>query len=98
MIPAVIATCGLMADLPGFDPSFPFAERIGAPSAPLRNAQEAAERARPRRTPHQAGPKLTKWGISSAIFVYHNYGAARNERSGGEPSVRAGTQSLFKIC
>jgi len=44
MIPAVIATCGSIADLPGFDPPFPFAERTGAPSAPLRNAQEAAER------------------------------------------------------
>jgi len=36
-------------------------------------------------------------GDIERIFAYHNYGAARNERSGGEPSVRAGTRSLFEM-
>src|SRR3981081_2500578 len=37
---------GFMADVPGVDLPFPFAERIDALAAPLRDAQEAAERVR----------------------------------------------------
>jgi signal transduction histidine kinase len=37
---------GFMADVPGVDLSFPFAERIDALAASLRDAQEAAERVR----------------------------------------------------
>ena len=37
---------GLIADLAGVDPPFPFAERISTLAAPLRDAQEAAERVR----------------------------------------------------